>query len=171
MNRPPLAALFLALFALGCGHSRSEARAKPAEKNYPDVPNMNEKRWANAQDKAAKELGVDPAKLNHESLGNGRFLFHSGVLLGEVAGTGRHVYDGGAQVEYALYCVGWSCVWLDDPRARAEFDLNCPRQQLAISYLSEVTRGIAGCDKRATYVAKVSPNYEVTWLMNSAGGN
>jgi len=141
------AALVLALGLLGCSH----APASPETRNFPEVPNMNAKRWENATEMAVKELGVTAAQLTNQSLGNGRFVFQGG----------------GKQTEYALYCLGWSCVWLDDPRVRAAFDLNCPREQLVITYLNETSRGIAGCDKRATYLAQVAQNYQVTWILNS----
>lgn len=111
---------------------------------------MNAKRWANAQELAAKDLGIPVGQATHQSLGNGRFVF-----------------QGPRQVELALYCLGWSCVWLDDPRARASFDLNCPREQLAITWINETSRGISGCERRATYLAKVEQNYAVTWILNS----
>ena len=149
MTRALLAlALFLGL--AGCSHSPATPSSS-APSSHPDVPNMNAKRWANAQELAAKELGTPVGQATHQSLGNGRFVFQAGPR----------------QVELALYCLGWSCVWLDDPRARASFDLNCPREQLAITWINETSRGISGCERRGTYLAKVEQNYAVTWILNS----
>ena len=161
MTRLPRAlALVLATASvLGCSASRSESKADTdgAAGAFPQVADMNKKRWANGLEKAAKELGCAQGQLTHESLGSGRFVFR---------GAGK-------EVEYALYCSAGSCVWLDDLRTRAAFDLNCPREQLQLTFIDEKTRGVSGCDKRATYLVDVRRHpsgwgTEATWIMNSA---
>ncbi|MBI4700917.1 MAG: hypothetical protein HY744_07100 [Deltaproteobacteria bacterium] len=37
-------------------------------------------------------------------------------------------------------------------RARSEFDLDCPAEQLMLYHLGERTKGVAGCGRRYTYV-------------------
>lgn len=153
MSRIALA-VALAL-SLGCSHAAKETRAEPKAKSYPDVPNMNDRRWANGLEKAAKELGVPANEVAHQPLDNGRFVFQAG----------------GKQVEYALFCMGLSCAWLDDPRSRAAFDLDCPKERLSITYIDEKTRGISGCEKRGTYLMTYTPGtYDTRWVMNSSAG-
>jgi hypothetical protein len=152
MRRLPLALLVTSLSALiACGSSRKEQKEQPPA-NYPASPNLNAERWTNGLNKAAKELGCTVPEVAYQSLGEDRFVFR---------GAGK-------EVEYDLFCRGWSCVWLDDPRVRASFDLNCPREQMQITYIDPTTRGVAGCEHRATYVVRVTGAYEVSWVQNSA---
>jgi len=60
-------------------------------------------------------------------------------------------------------------------RARASFDLNCPREALTLTQLQEANwgattnhgaaYGVAGCGRRATYVNNVG-----AWVLNSETG-
>ena len=48
--------------------------------------------------------------------------------------------------------------------SRAAFDLSCPSQQILIHKLDTYTRGVTGCEKKATYVFDMKTD---AWMMNS----
>lgn len=54
---------------------------------------------------------------------------------------------------------------------RAEFDLECPKESLSITKLDGRTMGVAGCDKKATYVENCTPGgwavNTCTWFLNT----
>ncbi|MGA9519946.1 MAG: hypothetical protein WBV82_00700 [Myxococcaceae bacterium] len=109
---------------------------------------MTAKRYANLKKMASKDLGCPADSLQHE-----------------YTGENMHVMRGcNTEGSYQLRCAMGSCVWIPDVRARAEFDLNCPRVQIRVTNLDASTRGASGCGKRATY--KMSP-VDGSWIMNS----
>lgn len=60
----------------------------------------------------------------------------------------------------------------EDLKTRAAFDLNCPVESLTVIRLDLRTRGVAGCNKRATYVCPLMANFGATcatWVMNNVG--
>lgn len=143
--------LSLLVLLAGCRHPSSPAEVMAA-RGYPDVPHMNARRWANGLEKAAKELGAAAGQVAHRQIDESRFSFSAGER----------------QVEYALWCQGPGCVWLDDPRARAAFDLDCPKEKLQLTLIDSKTRGVAGCGRRATYVVQIVPGtYEARWIVNA----
>lgn len=58
---------------------------------------------------------------------------------------------------------------------RASFDTDCPESSLEIVEIDDRTRGVKGCDQRATYVETCKPcangyiGCECTWLLNTDG--
>jgi hypothetical protein len=111
-------------------------------------PSMNARRYATLQKIAVKDLKCPVEQLKHEYLGNNQHAM-SGCATNGV---------------YELRCMMGSCVWIPDVRARAEFDLGCPRLQIQVIELDPSTRGASGCGKRATY--KMSP-MDGSWILNS----
>jgi hypothetical protein len=63
---------------------------------------------------------------------------------------------------------------VDDLERRASFDLNCPREQIDWTTLSERSRGATGCGRQASYVwvCRQNPHYAYEdtceWFMNGA---
>jgi hypothetical protein len=57
-------------------------------------------------------------------------------------------------------------------RARAAFDLECPRKQIHVVELDDRTKGVTGCGERATYIEscdRVGPwgvRSDCTWVLN-----
>jgi hypothetical protein len=70
---------------------------------------------------------------------------------------------------------------LNKLKARASFDLNCPRESLRIQTLDEQghLQGVEGCGARATYVWSCRTTTgqgwgaedDCKWVMNSSGSN
>lgn len=58
---------------------------------------------------------------------------------------------------------------------RASFDMDCPESSLEIVEIDDRTRGVKGCNQRATYVETCKPcangyvGCECTWLLNTDG--
>lgn len=58
---------------------------------------------------------------------------------------------------------------------RASFDMDCPESSLEVVEIDDRTRGVKGCDQRATYVETCKPcangyvGCECTWLLNTDG--
>jgi len=54
---------------------------------------------------------------------------------------------------------------------RAEFDLDCPKNKLEIVDLGELTKGVKGCGKRATYVESCNTPSRAAdgcnWVLNT----
>ncbi len=67
-------------------------------------------------------------------------------------------------------CVGTSGASVQQLRARATFDLQCPGPQTEVIELDERTRGVRGCGKQMTYV-EVCDNrpdgWHCTWVLNA----
>jgi len=74
------------------------------------------------------------------------------TYLSHVEGCGRkNVY---------LYANGeWS-----SPLRRASFDLDCPNWKLRVRALDQTTVGVAGCERKATYVLD---RIRGAWVLNS----
>jgi len=47
---------------------------------------------------------------------------------------------------------------------RASFDLKCPKEQIKLTKLDDITFGAEGCDRSATYIYN---DYKNIWIMNS----
>jgi hypothetical protein len=62
---------------------------------------------------------------------------------------------------------------LEQLRARAAYDLDCPQSKIKTVELDERTRGVSGCGQRATYVeacdrvGQYGVKSDCTWVMNS----
>jgi hypothetical protein len=56
-------------------------------------------------------------------------------------------------------------------RARAAFDLDCPRKKIHVVEIDDRTKGVTGCGERATYVESCQNatglwNRQCTWILN-----
>lgn len=145
LSRWLLAGVGVAVLASGCGGRRSHARVDFSKMG----PSMNVKRYTNLEKLAARDLKCDE-ELTPAYLGENQYRM-SGCNTEGV---------------YELRCRIGQCGWIPDVRARAEFDLGCPRAQLSASRIDAHTAGVAGCGKRATYRA-LGRTYSVTWVLNS----
>ncbi|GEN12925.1 hypothetical protein SAMN05443572_113111 [Myxococcus fulvus] len=146
LSRWLLAGMGMAVLASGCGGRRSHAKVDFAQMG----PSMNAKRYANLEKLAAKDLKC-AEELTPTYLGENQYQM-----------TGCN-----AEGVYELRCRVGQCGWVPDVRARAEFDLGCPRSQLSATRIDDVTAGVTGCGKRATYRA-LGRTYGVNWVLNSA---
>jgi hypothetical protein len=142
MKSLPILIFCLAALA-ACGGSREQVRA---DKPVYDGPSMNAHRYSQLEKIASRDLGCDT--LTHQYLNNNEHAMRGCDKEGI----------------YTLKCMMGSCRWLPDVRARAEFDLGCQRNELQVTTINDVTRGVSGCGKRATYV--MSPTWD-SWIMNS----
>jgi hypothetical protein len=58
-------------------------------------------------------------------------------------------------------------------RARAAFDLSCPKDQLSLVQLDDRTQGVTGCGQKATYVESCGMRdgyggkHDCTWVLNT----
>ncbi|MCC6521530.1 MAG: hypothetical protein IT373_02610 [Polyangiaceae bacterium] len=66
---------------------------------------------------------------------------------------------GRKDVYLSPYCMGQ---WIS-PLDRAAFELSCPREQLSAQFISDLSVGVSGCDKKAVYIIGAQGN----WIMNS----
>lgn len=61
---------------------------------------------------------------------------------------------------------------LDKLVKRAEFDLDCPQNALEVIDLGELTKGVKGCGKRATYVESCNhpsrASQSCKWILNTS---
>jgi hypothetical protein len=61
----------------------------------------------------------------------------------------------------------------DQLRARAAFDMSCPRQQIELVRLDDRTTGVSGCGQKATYVESCGMidgyggKHDCTWVLNT----
>jgi hypothetical protein len=58
-------------------------------------------------------------------------------------------------------------------KKRAAFDFDCPKSQIKTVTIDDRTKGVSGCDHRATYVQTCARHYEsfdsdCTWVMNNS---
>lgn len=67
----------------------------------------------------------------------------------------------------ALGVVVSSCATVESLKQRAAFDLQCDEGKLQLVELGASTYGVAGCGKRATYVASRDQNNMGVWVSNS----
>ncbi|RKH56352.1 hypothetical protein [Corallococcus aberystwythensis] len=137
--------LGVAFLVSGCGGRRSNSKVDFSQMG----PSINSKRYANLEKIAAKDLQCD-AELTPQYLGENRYQM--------IGCNTEGIYE--------LRCRMGQCSWMPDVRARAEFDLGCPRAQLKTSIIDPVTTGVAGCGKRATYRA-IGTTYGRSWTLNS----
>jgi hypothetical protein len=137
-------ALVAAASSQACGGARKQGVAEPKV----DGPSMNARRLAQLQKNASKDLGCPVEKLTHAYLGENDHA---------IRGCDKEGI-------YTLKCMMGSCRWSPDVRARAEFDLDCPRAGLQVTVINETTRGVSGCGKRGTYV--ISQMWDA-WILNS----
>jgi hypothetical protein len=62
---------------------------------------------------------------------------------------------------------------VDQLRARAAFDMDCPKAELKTTAIDERTRGVAGCGQRLTYVEQCDrvgqwgAKDNCTWVLNT----
>lgn len=89
---------------------------------------------------------------------------------GEHERTKRCDLFAGALVLAALLACGAT---EDQLRTRSAFDLNCPAEQLSITFIDGMTRGVTGCGQRVTYVqvcdGPPSLGRSCTWVLNTEG--
>src|SRR4051812_28677873 len=83
--------------------------------------------------------------------------------VGAVSGPslGGGLMRASVPVLIASALAGCSSAAREQLRSRAEFDLQCPMDQLSLVSLGENSKGVIGCGKRATYVLTPSG-----WIMN-----
>jgi len=48
---------------------------------------------------------------------------------------------------------------------RASFDLDCPVDQLKVTEIDYISKGVVGCDRRAAYIWSMNLS---SWILNSA---
>ncbi|QSQ17114.1 hypothetical protein [Myxococcus landrumensis] len=135
----------MAFLVAGCGGRQGSSRVDLSKMG----PSLNDKRYANLEKLAAQDLKC-AEELKPTYLGENQY---------QMSGCGT-------EGVYELHCRMGQCSWIPDVRARAEFDLGCPRAQLTTTNIDKFTVGVAGCSKRATY-RKLGSTYNVTWVLNS----
>jgi hypothetical protein len=70
----------------------------------------------------------------------------------------------------AIGCGGAS---VEQLRARAAFDLQCPESSITLVHLDDRTQGVTGCGQRATYVESCTMmdgyggKHDCTWVLNT----
>jgi hypothetical protein len=126
--------------------------------NFPAAPGMNERRFANLKQTAARDLSCPEEQLSHE------FVTDPQVK------NGLHRLSGCNQrTDYELKCWMGNCLWIQTPLRQAAFELNCPQEGLRSMRLSASQLAVQGCDKRASYVLTCAPGTNCTWLMSTVG--
>lgn len=120
----------------------------------PEAPGLNRTRYQNLVAKAEKELDCPRDQLAYAYLDDARH---------QLTGCGQYVL-------HTLRCEGLGCVWMNDVRKRASFELDCEVGQLTVEALDSRTRGVSGCGHRATYVMSPAATREqaVVWLLNGS---
>jgi hypothetical protein len=74
-----------------------------------------------------------------------------------------------------LSCAATGDSTLSQLRARAAFDMDCPKSQITTVTIDDRTRGVRGCGQRATYVQQCEPitwngttiDEKCTWVLNN----
>ncbi|MDF1563050.1 MAG: hypothetical protein P1V51_08405 [Deltaproteobacteria bacterium] len=62
------------------------------------------------------------------------------------------------------------CVPVEKLRKRAAFDISCPEEKLEVVDLGGTTRGVTGCEKKATYLWICGGGQPCNWVMNTDAG-
>ena len=65
-----------------------------------------------------------------------------------------------------------SALSADALKRRASYDLQCGPAQLQLTWLDQLSTGVAGCGRRATYVSRCPHDHDVwseqcTWVLNT----
>jgi len=81
--------------------------------------------------------------------------------------------EGKALAAFVLLLVSGCGATPDQLRARAAFDLSCPKDQLSLVKLDDRTQGVTGCGQKATYVENCGSHdgyggkHDCTWVLNT----
>ncbi len=73
-------------------------------------------------------------------------------------------------VALTLAAVALGCAPIGKLRTRAAFDLDCKEAELEVVDLDDVTKGVRGCGRKATYIWVCAQGSTCAWVMNTDAG-